>query len=79
MSASGTGATYGDAIIAALGFAERHPWRFLLTVPFTLCVAGWVILILFRIVLIGPVSRHRKQYEAERTKHRRNDEPRLPL
>jgi hypothetical protein len=61
-----TGATYADAIIAALRFAREEPLTFLLTVPgsIALCIGGsiWVM----KLLVVGPTSKLRAAFDAKR-------------
>jgi hypothetical protein len=73
------GATYPDAIIAALTFAREEPWIFLLTVPPT--VFGLIIatLLWLRFVATGHIGLQRREYENVRLQHRKPKDPQLPL
>ncbi len=60
------GATYGDALIVLIGFAEHHPWCFLLTIPTTLGLALVIMVLVLKVVVIGPISASRAQYDTKR-------------
>jgi len=72
------GATYGDALIVLIGFAERHPWRFLLTIPITLGLALVFMVLMLKIVVIGPIGVNRAQYDTRRREIQRSVEPGPP-
>jgi hypothetical protein len=74
-----TGATWADAIIAAIEFAKEHPFRFLLTVPLTLGLLFAMMVLALRVGLLGPVTGFRNQYERKRADAKNAKEPRLPL
>jgi hypothetical protein len=52
------GATYGDAAIFLLSFAELHPWRFLLTMLPTLGLGLLVCVVGAKVLVLGPVTNH---------------------
>ena len=62
------GATYGDAIIFTVRFAERHPWRFLLTIPLTLGIGLTIMLLVLKFGVIGAVQAHKTEYDEKRVK-----------
>ena len=69
---SGQGATNGDAVIAVTTFAETHPYRFLLTVPLTFGLGLVIMVVVLKIVVLGPLTSHRNQYESVRA-HTRSE------
>ena len=79
MAGANGGATYADAIIAAIEFAKDHPWRFLLTMPISIGLGLVIMVLVLRILVIGPINSYRNQYDTKREQTRRLRQPRLPL
>jgi hypothetical protein len=67
------GATWADAIIAGLQFAEHHPYRYLLTVPVTMAVAFVAAAFVLKIVVLGPITNHRAEYDTARRRAKRDN------
>jgi hypothetical protein len=74
MSGQPSGATWGDAGIALIQFAERHPYRFLLTFPLTLGLSLVIAVLALKIVVLGPLTNHMDVYRRTRTRVRRSQE-----
>jgi hypothetical protein len=72
------GATWADAVIAGLQFAEHHPYRYLLTVPLTLAIAFVAAAFVFKIVVLGPITNHRAEYDAARKRAKDDSSKRMP-
>jgi hypothetical protein len=77
------GATYGDAAIFLVSFAETHPWRFLLTMLPTLSLGLLVFVVGAKVLVLGPVTDHLRAYGDKRSQTRRDqsrldNDPRLP-
>jgi hypothetical protein len=72
------GATWADAIIAGLQFAEHHPYRYLLTVPVTMVLALLAAAFVLKILVLGPITNHRAEYQATRRQAKRDNSTRLP-
>jgi hypothetical protein len=60
------GATYGDAIIFALTFAENHPYRFLLKVPLSLGFAVFFSVFTLKIAVLGPLMGYKADFDRKR-------------
>lgn len=69
------GATYGDAIIFTVKFAEQHPYRFLLTVPLTLALALGFAVFITKYVVVGPLIDHKRAYDKMRFQTRQTPKP----
>ena len=74
-----TGATYGDALVALIEFAERSPWRFLITVPVTLGLVLVFVLVALKLGVLGPLAAQKARYDTTRTRNHVPPNPRLPL
>ena len=66
MPAPTDGATYGDAIICAINFAEKHPYRFILTVPCTLAIGLAFAVFISKYVVAGQIIHHKESYDRRR-------------
>lgn len=73
------GATDGDAIIALLAFAKEAPWTFVLTVPGAMGLALVIMVLVLKVVVIGPLTQRSNETERERRAERERGQQRLPL
>ena len=61
-----TGATYGDAFVRLIDFAENDRWTFVLTVPLTLGLALVIAVVVLKVVVIGPLTNQRDKFNERR-------------
>lgn len=66
-----SGATYADAIIGALRFAQENPVTFLATVLPTLTLVIIILLLWFRFIVARPLGRQWEAYRARRNDRRK--------